>query len=404
MRLAKLLQSVLVVAATSAVFMSCSNPPNGAQGPEESGSTVGTSAIIMALVSVPSDALCLEIAVVPTANPLAETTRRFDITPGTSPTISMDGLPAGDATLTERAFAVACAQVQANTVATWVSAAPVTLTLVAGQTSTAQVVLRRPGNVQITTTFDDGSLTVSPSAVAFGSAAVGSGSLGIVTLTNSSSISLTVTVGTVSGTDASQFSFHGTNCSDTLAAGATCTQSLLFMPTSAGNKTGSYTLGSSTVSLTGTGTLTPVYQIDSGSSSAVSPFAADQYVSGGTSRTITNAVSTTGVANAAPQAVYQSERYGNVTYTFPNLTASATYTVRLHFAELYWTATGKRVFNVSINGTTALSNFDIFSAAQANYKAVVREFTATANSSGQIIVQLTAVTDNATIEGIEILK
>jgi len=38
--------------------------------------------------------------------------------------------------------------------------------------------------------------------------------------------------------------------------------------------------------------------------------------------------------------VYQSERYGSSTYTFPGLTASAQYTVRLHFAEIYWTATG----------------------------------------------------------------
>jgi hypothetical protein len=34
----------------------------------------------------------------------------------------------------------------------------------------------------------------------------------------------------------------------------------------------------------------------------------------------------------------------------------------------------------------------------------VREFTATANASGQIVIQLTTVTDNATIEGIEIIK
>jgi hypothetical protein len=127
-------------------------------------------------------------------------------------------------------------------------------------------------------------------------------------------------------------------------------------------------------------------------------------VSGGTQRTVTNAVSTSGIANAAPQAVYQSERYGNSTYTFPSLTASAQHTVRLHFAELYHTASGKRVFNVAINGNTVLSSFDVYAAAGANYKAVVREFTTTASTSGQIVVKLTTVTDNATIEGIEILK
>jgi hypothetical protein len=148
---------------------------------------------------------------------------------------------------------------------------------------------------------------------------------------------------------------------------------------------------------------TAVYRINCGSTSAVSPFTADQYGSGGTQRTITNTITVSGVTNAAPMAVYQSERYGNTTYTLPNLTAGSPYTVRLHFAELYQTATGKRVFNVAINSTTVLLNFDIYATAGGNYKAVLREFTATANSSGQIVIKFNTVTDNATIEGIEII-
>ncbi|MFL5306520.1 MAG: malectin domain-containing carbohydrate-binding protein, partial [Polyangia bacterium] len=99
-----------------------------------------------------------------------------------------------------------------------------------------------------------------------------------------------------------------------------------------------------------------------------------------------------------------SERYGNSTYTLPGLVASASYTVRLHFAELFQTATGMRTFNVAINGTTVLSNFDIFAATGAAFKATLRDFTATATSSGQIVVTLTTVKDNATIEGIEIIR
>ena len=52
------------------------------------------------------------------------------------------------------------------------------------------------------------------------------------------------------------------------------------------------------------------------------------------------------------------------------------YTVRLHFAEIYWTAAGQRRFNVAINGTQVLTNFDIFATAGAN-KALVRDFSAT---------------------------
>jgi len=155
--------------------------------------------------------------------------------------------------------------------------------------------------------------------------------------------------------------------------------------------------------LSGTTSPTVFYRIDCGSSSAVSPFASDQYASGGTQRTVKNTIATSGVMNAAPAAVYQTERYGNSKYTIPSLTAGTEYTVRLHFAELWWSASGKRKFNVVINGDTVLSNFDIYATAGGAYKAVVRGFTATANSSGQIVINFQTVTDNATIEGIEIL-
>jgi hypothetical protein len=152
------------------------------------------------------------------------------------------------------------------------------------------------------------------------------------------------------------------------------------------------------------GTPTPVYRINTGSTSAVSPFTADQYGSGGTMNTVSNTITIgSEIANPAPMAVYQSERYGTSTYTVPNLTPGRQYTVRLHFAELYWTAANKRLFNVLINGTTVLSNFDVYAATGARYKALVREFTATANSSGQIVINFNTVTNNATIGGIEII-
>jgi hypothetical protein len=150
-------------------------------------------------------------------------------------------------------------------------------------------------------------------------------------------------------------------------------------------------------------TLPIVYQINCGGG-ASSPYTADQYYSGGTARTVTSAIATAGVTDPAPQAVYQAERYGAVTYTLPSLAAGASYKVRLHFAETYWTASGKRKFTVAINGTTVLSNYDIYAATGARYKAVVKEYAATASGSGQIVIRLTNVTDNATIEGIQIIR
>ncbi|MBX5450486.1 MAG: hypothetical protein IRZ24_10490, partial [Thermogemmatispora sp.] len=136
---------------------------------------------------------------------------------------------------------------------------------------------------------------------------------------------------------------------------------------------------------------------------AVTPFVADAYYSGGSTASTSNAIDTSGVTNPAPQAVYQSNRYGNFTYTIPNLTAGAAYTVRLHFAETYWSAAGKRVFNVSINGQQVLTNFDIYAAAGGANKAVVREMSATATGSGTITIQFSTVVDNAQVNGLEIL-
>src|SRR5271157_5729735 len=146
---------------------------------------------------------------------------------------------------------------------------------------------------------------------------------------------------------------------------------------------------------------TQALAIDAGGGAAGS-FVADTDFSGGTSYSNTDPINTSGVTNPAPQAVYDSERYGNFTYTIPNLTPGANFTVRLDFAEIFWNAAGQRVFNVSINGSQVLNNFDIFAAAGGKDIAIVKQFTTTADSSGMITIQFTTVTNNAKISGIEI--
>lgn len=143
------------------------------------------------------------------------------------------------------------------------------------------------------------------------------------------------------------------------------------------------------------------YQINCGGNDA-SPYTADQYFSGGLSYTDANTIDTTGVTDPAPQEVYQSERWGQSTYTIPNLTSGLSYKVRLHFSENIWPIPGFRRFDVTINGTKVLSEFDILAEAGTTYKAVVKEFTTTANTSGQIIIELKNVANFAGIGGIEI--
>ena len=146
---------------------------------------------------------------------------------------------------------------------------------------------------------------------------------------------------------------------------------------------------------------------ESNSGGGDNSFVADEdYNTGTTTYSVTNTITIpASVATvAAPAAVYQSARQGTVTYTVPGLTAGTSYTIRLHFAELYFSAAGDRVFNVAINGTTVLTNFDIYATAKANYTAVVEQFTATANSSGDIVVAFTNGTiDQPMINGVEVL-
>ena len=145
---------------------------------------------------------------------------------------------------------------------------------------------------------------------------------------------------------------------------------------------------------------TPV-QINCGGP-AVSPFVADKDFTGGSTINHANTIDLSGVTNPAPMAVYQTARIANFTYTVPGFTAGSSHTVRLHFAETFWSTAGSRIFNVSINGTQVLTNFDIFAAAGAKNKAIIEQFTVNANSSGQYVIQFTSVKDNSLVSGIEV--
>ena len=138
---------------------------------------------------------------------------------------------------------------------------------------------------------------------------------------------------------------------------------------------------------------------------ATGTWLADADYVGGTASSTTAAINTAQVANPAPQGVYQTERFGDFTYTIPNLTAGASYTVNLSFAEIYWTAAGKREFNVLINGAQVLTNFDVFATAGGEDIAIVKSFNATASASGTIAIQFTTgASDLPKVSGIEVVN
>ncbi len=137
-------------------------------------------------------------------------------------------------------------------------------------------------------------------------------------------------------------------------------------------------------------------------------FSADMDFTGGHADSVTNAIDVTGVQNPAPQAVYQTRRTGSngvgFSYVVPQLKAGGTYNVRLHFAESTATGTGGRIFNVVLNGTTVLANFDVFAVAGASFKAVIKEFLTTANSSGNIVIAYNyGSAGNPLANGIEVI-
>lgn len=148
---------------------------------------------------------------------------------------------------------------------------------------------------------------------------------------------------------------------------------------------------------------TPRFTINCGGSAAA-PFTADANFSGGSTSTTATAVTTSGVTNPAPAAVYQSERNGAATYTFSGLTTGSDHLVRLHFAEILHTTAASRKFHVSLNSSQVLTNFDIFSEAGGKDIALIKEYTLQPTSGGQIVIQLLAgAAGTPKISGIEII-
>jgi hypothetical protein len=142
--------------------------------------------------------------------------------------------------------------------------------------------------------------------------------------------------------------------------------------------------------------------IDCGGSAA-SPFVADTDFGGGTTSSTTHAINTSNwlTSTVPPQSVLQTNRHGQMTYTMGGFTPGSSRTVTLYFVEHYFSAAAQRLFNVIINGSQVLTNFDIFADAGGQYIAVQHTFTTTANSSGQVVVQfVTGSANNPMVNGI----
>jgi hypothetical protein len=134
-------------------------------------------------------------------------------------------------------------------------------------------------------------------------------------------------------------------------------------------------------------------------------FVQDRDYQGGKTATMRDASQPidTQAPNAAPAAVYQSERVGKCSYTIP-VKRGRPYTVRLHFAEVRF-GPGQRKFNVDINGRRMLNEYDI-AAEAGKYKAVVKDFPSVSpDTDGNIVIAFTRGTaDEPKICGIQLLR
>ncbi|WP_243373430.1 malectin domain-containing carbohydrate-binding protein [Geotalea sp. SG265] len=123
-------------------------------------------------------------------------------------------------------------------------------------------------------------------------------------------------------------------------------------------------------------------------------YGTDKAFSGGSTGKTTAAI-----AGTTDDLLYQSERWGNFSYSIP--VANGSYTLTLKFAEIYFSSAGQRVFSVTVNGQTVISNLDIYAKVGKNtaYDVVIPVNV----TNGAINIGFTSTKDYGKISAIRIV-
>ncbi|MGW6443409.1 malectin domain-containing carbohydrate-binding protein [Lentzea sp. NPDC055074] len=97
------------------------------------------------------------------------------------------------------------------------------------------------------------------------------------------------------------------------------------------------------------------------------------------------------VTHRIPDEVWYSARHLESAYEVTGLTAGGAYELRLYFLDWYFTRPGQRIFDVDVNGTRVLQDFDIVgTAVEAGADApltafgVEKDFAVTADEDGAV--------------------
>lgn len=107
------------------------------------------------------------------------------------------------------------------------------------------------------------------------------------------------------------------------------------------------------------------------------------------------------VANTTSPALYCTQRYGT-SFSYHFSVPNGTRAVTLKFAEIYFANAGQRRFNVAINGTTVLTNFDIVAAAGGAPKAIDKRFSSRVTNGSLDITFTTGSADLPEVNAIEV--
>jgi len=110
--------------------------------------------------------------------------------------------------------------------------------------------------------------------------------------------------------------------------------------------------------------------------------------------------------NGTDPELYSSFRFGTnpgeFSFTTP-VPSTGKYKVTLKWIEHFVFAPNERLFDVIINGTTVLQNFDLFTAAGGAWRVYDRSFTVTAGSPQVQVTFRAGAIENPKINAIEIL-
>lgn len=124
-------------------------------------------------------------------------------------------------------------------------------------------------------------------------------------------------------------------------------------------------------------------------------YEADRYSQGGSINSTEDPI-----GGVSDDALFQTERYGSYSYEIPVI-GDGSYTIVLHFAELYLNAAGERNFSVALEGNTELNDIDLYSLAghDGAYSYTAENIQVT---DGAVTIDLIEGIENPTLAGFAI--